>query len=570
MNNKYPVITMPLASNNRAIDICPHQYVTLTFSETDTERGITWSAQKLIPRHVSFSHNSGRLITDAVCEYLIENAAKSYEVTCPNEPDNDPEQPQDEKPTEPTWPDIGIGEVLTRNSWLSGGTYDSIDDPIAIKSIAGMPSYPNCKKLSANTISSNVVSSNMYVYFITIAGSAVAHRVAIKSGGTDKSVSVVISGETRYNYITLLEENVIAFLTVKGDYHSIKALDFSTGEIRELTDQIPAHIEIGADDLYYDHTYGMKGIYTVKGTTDGKLYIVTAYSKIFYPDGLPTEFNKIAFSIYNYTDDVLYDFIELDTDPISEFGDLGDIWQYTKPAIVDSEIVFNFYENPDNNILSLNFYCINVETQTGQVCFWNQNSDDYYDYFSYVLVSDRMYRNVYCLLDEDYNGDQSLDKYPIVRYNIATNSVTVESDNFRKDTGAGAAGNLSWLVQDKNYAYKIVNLYCSDTSGDPDHDKSNCLGTEMLPRVDRLLPINNETLAAVPPAIEYWGIGHYMIDDVSGAIYTFSDSELIFVNSGDYLIDINAVITDLGGFGGMFMQGDHFFVEYNYYIWVVY
>jgi len=42
MNNKYPIVSIPLSSNNRAIDICPHQYIELSIDELDTERGIIW------------------------------------------------------------------------------------------------------------------------------------------------------------------------------------------------------------------------------------------------------------------------------------------------------------------------------------------------------------------------------------------------------------------------------------------------------------------------------------------------------------------------------------------------
>ena len=42
MNNEYPVVSIPLSANNRAIDICPHQYVDLVIDEDDTGRGIIW------------------------------------------------------------------------------------------------------------------------------------------------------------------------------------------------------------------------------------------------------------------------------------------------------------------------------------------------------------------------------------------------------------------------------------------------------------------------------------------------------------------------------------------------
>jgi len=61
---------------------------------------------KLIPRNVSYSYKSGRLLTDLSCEALIEEATESYEVDCPGLAENEPEQPQEGLPVEDEWPDI--------------------------------------------------------------------------------------------------------------------------------------------------------------------------------------------------------------------------------------------------------------------------------------------------------------------------------------------------------------------------------------------------------------------------------------------------------------------------------
>jgi hypothetical protein len=566
MNNRYPVISIPLASNNRAIDICPHQYVTLTLSAEDTERGIVWDVQKLIPRNVSFSHDSGRLITDLSCEYLVSIPTKSYEVTCPSEPDNEPDQPQDPLPEEPPWPDIAGGEVLTRNSFLSGLHY-SICDQEGIKSIIGMSSNPNMKKLATFTINSNIVSSNVYAYFLNTSGDDTAHRVPIKSQGTSASHS--LGANVSQSHITLVEENKIAYLVIDGDNYSLRLLNFSNGQITELTNEIPYQVDEGGGDYTYYSQAWIGGIYTIKGVSDGKLYLISPFTKWFVPNVGSNEVNYIVFYIYNYTDGILHDPIELQVDPSGTFSDENDVQEYNPPTIVGSEIVWSFNTDADNDVESVPFYCINVETQTGQVAFWSDAA--YSSYYPYRVVSDRLYRNVYCLISASAIGGFGDDDFPILKYNLATNTVTVESYNPQKDTaGGGYAGNLGWLMQDKNYTYKVVNLYCSDTSGNPNYDKSNCSSEELNPRIDRLISGGNQTLIFRPPARDYWGVGDYEIDDVTGDFYTNLNNGKIWENNGTRIINVDTVYADLGGIDALLMQGDHLFLEDSNYVWVVY
>lgn len=69
-NNPLPYVGIDLAQNNRMIDIAPRQYVTLSASAADTRRGITLSAQKLIPRRIEISYQAktGALRTRVECE----------------------------------------------------------------------------------------------------------------------------------------------------------------------------------------------------------------------------------------------------------------------------------------------------------------------------------------------------------------------------------------------------------------------------------------------------------------------------------------------------------------------
>jgi len=115
---------------------------------------------KLIPRNISYTHSSGRLFVDLSCEGLVTSPTKSYEVTCPSEPDNEPDQPQDENPTEPIWPDIAEPQVLTRNSWNKQGIA-SQSCPKTITELSFIS--PNIKKLfGGSVIGGNIVSSNQY------------------------------------------------------------------------------------------------------------------------------------------------------------------------------------------------------------------------------------------------------------------------------------------------------------------------------------------------------------------------------------------------------------------------
>jgi len=69
-NNDYPHVTIPLAANNRLIDICPRQLVTMTMAAGDTPRGIVWTDKQLIPRRVEFEYDetSGQITTNLDCE----------------------------------------------------------------------------------------------------------------------------------------------------------------------------------------------------------------------------------------------------------------------------------------------------------------------------------------------------------------------------------------------------------------------------------------------------------------------------------------------------------------------
>lgn len=68
-NNEYPSIPLSFISNNRMIDIAPYQVLTLTVAAGDTERGISFTDKRLIPRSVSYAFGPGGAVRcEADCE----------------------------------------------------------------------------------------------------------------------------------------------------------------------------------------------------------------------------------------------------------------------------------------------------------------------------------------------------------------------------------------------------------------------------------------------------------------------------------------------------------------------
>jgi hypothetical protein len=68
-NNEWPVISMVLQQNNRAIDVCPNQYVSTTIEAEDNPRGVTFSG-RMLPREIQFIWNekTNFLSTALTCE----------------------------------------------------------------------------------------------------------------------------------------------------------------------------------------------------------------------------------------------------------------------------------------------------------------------------------------------------------------------------------------------------------------------------------------------------------------------------------------------------------------------
>jgi len=114
MNNEYPVVSTALAAINRAFDVAPWQYATLTVIESDTERGISGTFT-LLPRRVSFSYDndSGVCLTDI--EWEAEGIPQDGITGDP--PPQPPSIPTAAPPT-PSTPPIPIPEIVTSKSCL--------------------------------------------------------------------------------------------------------------------------------------------------------------------------------------------------------------------------------------------------------------------------------------------------------------------------------------------------------------------------------------------------------------------------------------------------------------------
>jgi len=110
-NNEYPHVDIPLRANNRNIDVAPWQYVTMSIAPGDTERGITWTNKKLVPRQVSFQMQQGMLLADIEAEAWTDEV-DSTDGDVPPEPpppsDPPPPPPPPPPPVPPEPPKNGL------------------------------------------------------------------------------------------------------------------------------------------------------------------------------------------------------------------------------------------------------------------------------------------------------------------------------------------------------------------------------------------------------------------------------------------------------------------------------
>ncbi|MHB0922626.1 MAG: PKD domain-containing protein [Bellilinea sp.] len=88
LNNEYPAIDITLAQNNRLIETCPVQRISLSIAADDTPRGIVWTARPILPRRIEhkFDVKSGFLYTILECEAETGGASAIPGITVPISP----------------------------------------------------------------------------------------------------------------------------------------------------------------------------------------------------------------------------------------------------------------------------------------------------------------------------------------------------------------------------------------------------------------------------------------------------------------------------------------------------
>lgn len=88
LNNEFPAIDLTLRQNNRLVDTCPLQRLTLSVSAADTPRGIVWVSKLILPRRIEhkFDPKSGFLHTIVECEAETGGASVVPGITIPITP----------------------------------------------------------------------------------------------------------------------------------------------------------------------------------------------------------------------------------------------------------------------------------------------------------------------------------------------------------------------------------------------------------------------------------------------------------------------------------------------------
>lgn len=123
-NNEYPVISIPLAANNRFIDVAPQQFVTLPVAASDTVRGIEISSSiHFIPRAISYNYDpkAGALTVDIEVE-METFGTHAITTNCPTQPEREPETSGGDDPDYPDQPTLPAPEIggLVQNCVVLG------------------------------------------------------------------------------------------------------------------------------------------------------------------------------------------------------------------------------------------------------------------------------------------------------------------------------------------------------------------------------------------------------------------------------------------------------------------
>jgi hypothetical protein len=551
-NNPYPSISIPLSSNNRTMDICPQQWITLTINEDETERGIVFTQKKMIPRHVSINYDSaiGRILVDVVVEAdtsadIIAGRAggAAAGVPCPEAPERDPIDPFPTMPFPeiPPFPDIPVPTIpelgqygLTRNSFRNANEFQGIDDPDTGKSINHIPINPFAAvELLDSNMNGNVVSSNRYVYWIKTS----AFRKSIKTGFFDLTIASGGDGGQINQSIALLTEDVVVLMSDDANTFYIKTLDFTDGTYTTLMT-----ISDGDGSTFVlDNARLSDGLYVVRGN-DENLYVVfpLAYENI---DLSPSRFTDIYYYIYNWTTSTEYSPIILPVDDTVP-DDVDVLFQFHAPAVVGPEMVFTFHVEYDSAPFPtvIPIHNVNPETQTGRnVDYGVVDGNASFDAIN--LVPDRFRRDVYFINFWEWNGDFN---YPIIKYDLALNSVSTESDHVKSPR----------LVNDKEFVYKVIW-------------NGNGVGYGNAERMVSGIPYS------LPQIVFNDSPGRHAMDDINRNIYAIKEGIIhMSVPGGGERRPVgltNTIISDESGDNtDLVIQGDHAIISQNKTMYVLY
>lgn len=555
-NNPYPSISIPLSSNNRTMDICPQQWVSLTINEDETERGIIFTQKKMIPRHLDINYDSalGRILVDLVVESdtaadIIAGRAGGAAggVPCPEAPERDPTDPFEKIPFPeiPSFPYIPVPTIpelgqfaLTRNSFRSGNLFEGVDDPDTAKSIlTKLWLFPTGIVKLASNMNGNVVSSDRYVYWAKTS----VFRKAIKPGFFDTTIASGGDGGQIEQSIALLTEDIVVLVSHTSNTFWVKTLDFTNGTYTTLM-TIP---DRDGSTYLLDSSRLGGGLYVVRGN-DNNLYVVFP---LVYENIVPSPpvFTDIYYYIYNWTTSTEYSPVVLEIDN-PRADDIDDCFQFAAPAVVGPEMVFTFCVHYDSgpHLTAIPIHSLNPETQSGNVCDYS-SADGNESFQAFNLVPSRINRKVYFYNKYEWNGALN---YPIIEYSLATNSVSTESDQLA----------FPHLVHDKEYVYKFLG------TGDGSYSTNafRIYGTD-IPWV-RGLP-------SIPTT---GGFGRHAMDDGNRLIYVV-DGGIAFGKSlwwTPWYVHFNNQTTTIDDPAespfDMVIQGDHIIVSKNKVMYVVF
>lgn len=121
MNNEYPAVDIRTSGNYRVVDIVPHQRLTMSIAEADTERGIEWTDKVLVPMTVLFTHDGGESVLDVdlSCEletFGVVGITGDPPVELPPVPVTPPPPPP--PPIEPPPPPTNLGVALSNQDQM--------------------------------------------------------------------------------------------------------------------------------------------------------------------------------------------------------------------------------------------------------------------------------------------------------------------------------------------------------------------------------------------------------------------------------------------------------------------